>query len=119
MYQNVDKEKEMEIETPSIWEGIGKWFSTGKEYEEMAVEEFEYERELYDTRIESYLDENFEDMVEEFGILDEVSLEVRTEKVSVLEGRTDGLLDFVGNVDKEVADLEERADKLEKLVGKK
>lgn len=98
----------------SMWESFKGLFSTGSEYEDMTVDEFHYERKMFDRKIEAFLDQNFTDFAKSFGIIDEVSLEVRTERVSVLENRSEGLISFIENIDKEVSTLEKKVKTLSK-----
>lgn len=89
-------------------------FGLGHEYEELTESEVHYERQLFDRQIEKYLDQHFSDYVREFGLVDEVSLDLRTEKVGVLERRSTDLVTMVKDLDGQVKTLEERVAALEK-----
>ena len=99
------KEFKKDNEDESMWENFKDMFSTGSENENMTADDFQYKRKLFDRKIEAFLDENFTDYARGFGILDEVALEVRNENVSVLENRSEGLLSFIDDIDKEVSIL--------------
>lgn len=92
----------------SMWESLKDAFSTGNEYGNMTADDFQYERKLFDRKIEAFLDGNFTDYARGFGILDEMALEMRKENVSVLENRCEGLLSFIDDIDKEVSILEKK-----------
>lgn len=98
----------------SMWESFKDMFSTGSEYEDMTADDFQYERKLFDRKIEAFLDSNFTYYARDFGILDEMALEMREEDVSVLENRSEGLLSFIEDIDKEVSTLEKKVSTLTK-----
>ncbi len=98
----------------SMWESFKDMFSTGSEYENMTADDFQYERKLFDRKIEAFLDRNFTEYARDFGILDEMALEMRTENMSVLENRSEGLISFIDDIDEEVSALEKKVSILTK-----
>lgn len=89
-------------------------FGLGREYEDLTESEVHYERRMFDRQIERFLDQHFSDYVREFGLVDEVSLDLRTEKVGVLERRSADLVAMAKELDGGVKALEERVAALEK-----
>ncbi len=92
-------------------------FGLGNEYEDLTEEDVKYERRLFDRQIEKFLDQHFSDYVREFGLVDEVTLDLRTEKVGVLERRATDLVSVAKDLDGQVRSLEQRLAGLEQ--GKK
>ncbi|HIH01111.1 TPA: hypothetical protein HA259_03390 [Thermoplasmata archaeon] len=106
-------------EGPSIWDTLRAMFATGSEYADFSEEKVEYQRKMLDYRIEAYLDAHFNEYILDFGLLDEAALEVRNEHLVTLEGRSDGLIHFIRDMDTDLSDLEGRVDTLEKAPKKK
>jgi hypothetical protein len=106
-------------EQSSIWNSLREMFSTGSEYETLSDESIKYQRKMLDYRIEAFLDKNFSDYVEEFGILDEPALDVRHERLAIVEAKAEGILHFVKEAEADLSDLEGRVDTLEKATKKK
>ncbi|MCK5252679.1 MAG: hypothetical protein KAI64_05200 [Thermoplasmata archaeon] len=103
----------------SIWDNFRGLFSTGNEYSEFSEENIKYKRRFFDKNIEVFLDKNFNDYVQDFGILDETTLEIMDERASVLDGRSRGLLLFIKEADEGATILEKRVEALEKASKKK
>ena len=109
-----------ETDTSSgFWGGVRDLFSTGSEYTEANAESLVYERRLWDHRIERFLDASLPDYLHEFGILDEIALRVRDERVVNLTTRTHEMLTFVRALDDDVGRQEERLAALEKAAKKR
>jgi polyhydroxyalkanoate synthesis regulator phasin len=89
-------------------------FGMGQEYEDLTESEVRYQRRVFDRQIEKFLDQHFSDYVHEFGLVDEVTLDLRTEKVGVLEKRSAELVSMSRELDGKVNALEERVTALEK-----
>ena len=106
-------------EGTSIWDSLRLMFSTGSEYAELSEEKVEYQRKMLDYRVEAYLDAHFNEYIIDFGLLDEAALEVRNEHLLTLEGRSDGLIHFIRDVDGDLTDLEKRIDAMEQVPKKK
>lgn len=106
-------------ETSSIWSTLREVFSTWKEYGGVSEEAIQYRRKLLDYRIEAFLDKNFSDYVQEFGVLDEPGLDMRHERVAIVEAKLEGLSHFVKEANEDLTDLEGRVDVLEKATKKK
>lgn len=104
---------------PSSWDDVRGLFSTGSEYKSMAAEDFLYERKLFDKRIEVFLDRHFAEFIRDFGILDEIALEVRNERLLTIEEKSEGLISFTRSIDNEASSLENRVATLEKALKRK
>ncbi|HEX9709955.1 MAG TPA: hypothetical protein VGB42_08345 [Candidatus Thermoplasmatota archaeon] len=89
-------------------------FGMGQEHEDVTETEVRYQRRVFDRQIEKFLDKHFSDYVREFGLVDEVTLDLRTEKVGVLEKRAADLVSVAKELDGEVKALDERIATLEK-----
>jgi hypothetical protein len=85
----------------------------------MSEENVNYHRRYLDKRIETYLDHHFHDYVVDFGILDESALDVRAERVNLLDARSVNIEKFMNDIDRDVSGLEARCDGLEKTRKKK
>ena len=118
--ENVILERPDEEDTgPGFWGGVRDLFSLGAEYNETDGESLAYERRLWDRRIERYLDSSLPDYLHDFGILDEIALHVREERVQDLATRSQELITFVRSVDEDLGLQEERLAVVEKIARKK
>lgn len=107
-------------DTPSpFWESVKGMFSTGSEYAEADEETLRYERRIWDDRIERFLDSSLPDYLREFGVLDEIALHVRDERLANASLRSHELVTFVKYLDDEIALQEERLSAVEKAARKK
>ncbi len=97
-----------------IMDDIKGLFGMGQEYDDLTESEVRYQRRVFDRQIEKFLDQHFADYVHEFGLVDEVTLDLRTEKVGVLENRSAELVSMSRALDGEVKALEQRVLALEK-----
>lgn len=117
---NVILEQPDEEDTgPGFWGGVRDLFSLGSEYNDADAESLAYERRLWDRRIERYLDTSLQDYLHDFGILDEVALHVREERVQDLATRSHELITFVHGLDEDLGVQEERLAAVEKIARKK
>ncbi len=118
--ENVILERPEEDDTgPGFWGGVRDLFSLGNEYNEADAESLAYERRLWDRQIERYLDSSLSDYIHDFGILDEVALHVREERVQDLSTRSHELVTFVRSLDEDLGVQEERLAAVEKIARKK
>jgi len=108
-----------QTEHPPAWESLQGLFSTGSRYTDAKKEDLRYERRLWDSRFESFLDSNLPDYLHEFGVVDEVSLHVREERVDDLESRRHELLGFVSTLDTELTSQEGRVAAIEKIASRR
>lgn len=104
---------------PGLWERFKQAFSTGSEYVHAEARDLKYERRLWDRRIEKFLDARLPQYLRDFGVLDEVALHVRDERVADLTARTGSLLGFVQSFGRDVTTQEERLTAVEKASKKK
>ena len=117
--ENVVMDRETDETSSGFWERIRNLFSTGSEYIDADAEDLEYERRLWDHRIEGFLDSSLPEYLRDFGVLDEIALNVRDERVVDLSGRTHALLTYVQTLDTEVSEQEQRLAAIEKAAKKK
>ena len=92
----------IEEEQPSFFERLRAHFHKGEE------EAPRYERKILDGRIERFLDENFNNYVEEYNLVTELDLRTYEERYEELAGRVKSLTEFTHDIDAEVSDLERR-----------
>ena len=71
-------------------------------------EEARYKRRFFDGRIERYLDENFNNYIDEFGLVTRVDTLEYEEKYDGLVQRITSLKTFVNGTDAEISSLERR-----------
>ena len=118
--ENVTLERPEDDETgPGFWGGVRDLFSLGSEYNEADRESLAYERRLWDQRIERYLDSSLPDYLHDFGILEEVILHVRDQRVQDLSTRSHELIAYVRALDEDIGVQEERLTAVEKTARKK
>ena len=118
--ENVAIDEEMDEETGGgLWEGFKGLFSTGSEYGDQDSESLRYERRLWDHRIERYLDASLPEYLEEFGVLDEIALHVREERLADLTGRTRALMGSFKALDDDIGLQEDRLSAVEKVAKRK
>lgn len=80
---------------------------------EFDVEGTGYERNLLDRRIEKYLDQHFDEYVEEFGLVRELDIEVLEERVDYMVESIKDIDDFQKDAEAELMSLKRRLDKIE------
>ncbi len=117
--ENIVLGPESEPTGPGFWERFKELFSTGSEYAEADATTLHYERRLWDRRIERFLDSSLPDYLRDFGVLDEVALHLRDQRVSDLTNRSGALLVFVQTLDRDVTVQEERLAAVERAAKKK
>lgn len=114
---------ELPEEQPSfgsgLWEGVKGLFSFGAEYGEADVDSLEYERRLWDRQIEGYLDSALPEYLNDFGILDEIALHIRDERMADLTTRSHDLMQFARTFGDDLGVQEERLTLVEKAARKK
>jgi hypothetical protein len=103
----------------SFIDSLRNWFSAGSDYAVLSEENVKYRRRFLDRRIEAYLDQHFQDYMSDFDLLDEVALDMRTERVNALDARSLDIERFITTIDREVGELESKCDMLEKTRKKK
>lgn len=117
--ENVVLDRETDETGPGFWERVRNLFSTGEEYLEADADSLRYERRLWDHRIENFLDASLPDYLRDFGVLDEIALHVRDERVADLSGRAHAMLAYVQSLDADVTMQEERLAAIEKAAKKR
>ena len=98
-----EQEQEME-EKPPFFARIKNLFSK----QTAKPEEARYKRRFFDGRIERYLDENFNNYIDEFGLVTRVDTLEYEEKYDSLVQRITSLKTFVNGSDAELSSLERR-----------
>lgn len=106
-----------EVEVPveygheSVWERIKKFF-IGEEV--VHAPEVAYRRRLWDSRIERYLDENFDDYIAEYNLVTKNDLLVYEQRYSAMDEKLKLLDDFTLDIDAKVTGLERRVEVIHK-----
>ncbi len=101
------EEQEQEMESkPPFFARIKNLFS--KQSADSKPEEARYKRRFFDGRIERYLDENFNNYIDEFGLVTRVDTLEYEEKYDSLVQRITSLKTFVNGSDAELSSLERR-----------
>lgn len=77
-----------------------------------------YKRKLLDGRIERYLDENFDNYIDEYGLVREIDLRKYEERYEALVEDVSDLKEFVVSADAEVGNFEHRLRNIEAAVSK-
>ena len=105
--------KVREMENESTFERIKRVFSLGER--EVTEEEEEYKRRLFDSRIEKYLDEHFDEYIKDYGLVTKQQLTAYEKRANGLEERLSSLTTYTRDVDASVSDLESRVTEVEKV----
>jgi len=105
--------KVREMENESTFERIKRVFSVGEG--EVTEEEEEYKRRLFDSRIEKYLDEHFDEYIKDYGLVTKQQLTAYEKRATGLEERLSSLTTYTRDVDAAVSDLESRVTEVEKV----
>ena len=108
--------KVREMENESTFERIKRVFSLGER--EAAEEEEQYKRRLLDSRIEKYLDEHFDEYIEDYGLVTKQRLTAYEKRATGLEERLSSLTTYTRDVDAAVSDLERRVTEVEEVAPK-
>ena len=103
----------IEEEKPSLSTRIKKFLHITSEADEG------YKRKMLDGRIERYMDENFNNYIDEYGLVREIDLRKYEERYDMLVGRIAKLKEFVAEADAELGNLEHRLAEVKKAAGKK
>ncbi len=99
--------EEQQVEAkPPFFSRIKKLFS--KEESSEAPEAAQYKRRFFDGKIERYLDENFNNYIDEFGLVTRVDTLEYEEKYDILVQRINNLKTFVNGADADLSSLERR-----------
>lgn len=118
MEKIIEEQGENMDEKPPFFSRVKKLFS--KNSSNIKVEEkFQYKRRFLDGRIERYLDENFNNYIEEFGLVTRLDTATYEEKYDSLVQRISNLKNFVQNGDAELSSLERRLQNIKKMANKK
>ena len=101
------EEQEQEMESkPPFFARIKNLFS--KQSADSKPEEARYKRRFFDGRIERYLDENFNNYIDEFGLVTRVDTLEYEEKYDSLVQRITSLKTYDNGSDAELSSLERR-----------
>ncbi len=82
---------------------------------EMVIDGTGYERNLLDKRVEKYLDDHFEEYIQEFGLIRELELEIYESRYETLLNDIDDINEFQEDIESELASMKRRLDKLESI----
>ncbi len=80
---------------------------------ETKIEGTGYERNILDRRIEKYLDDHFDEYIEEFGLVRELELEIYESRYDSLLTDIDEIKDFQDEIETELISLRRKLDKIE------
>jgi len=80
---------------------------------EFDIEGTGYERNVLDRRIEKYLDQHFDEYIEEFGLVRKLDLEVYEEQMDYIVDSIRDVDDFQKDTEADLASLKRRLDKIE------
>lgn len=105
MEQEMVTEEDMGEKAP-FFSRIKKLFSG--ETEKKETEEVRYKRRFFDGRIERYLDENFNNYIEEFGLVTRIDTLEYEERYQILAQRISNLKTFINGTDADLSSLERR-----------
>jgi len=103
MAEETEQEQEIE-EKPPFFSRVKKLFAKQK----AQPEEAHYKRRFFDGRIERYLDENFNNYIEEFGLVTRVDTLEYEEKYDILVQRITNLKTFINTADADISSLERK-----------
>lgn len=103
MAEIMEEQDQLE-ERPPFMARIKKMFSK----EDPVPEEARYKRRFMDGRIERYLDENFNNYIDEFGLVTRIDTMEYEEKYDILVQRINNLKTFVTSTDAELSSMERR-----------
>lgn len=107
---------EFENEEQGRW---GKVFGNVKENimpGQVEIEGTGYRRRTSDRRIEKYLDEHFEDYIEEFGLVRELELKIHEKKLDHCEEDLEEITEFQKDAQAELEDLKRKLNKIEEEI---
>jgi len=104
------------MENESTFERIKRVFSFGEG--EATEEEEQYKRRLLDGRIEKYLDEHFDEYIEDYGLVTKQRLTAYEKRATGLEERLSSLTTYTRDMDAAVTDLERSVTEVEKVTPK-
>jgi hypothetical protein len=103
---------EEQQEEPGFFARIKNFFSSSEE------DEKHYDRRILDSRIERYLDNNFDSYIDEYGLVQEIDLARYDERADDLQDQVTDLKTFVKDADADIGELEVRCEHVEAAIGK-
>jgi len=80
---------------------------------EIEIEGTGYDRRLFDRRLEKYLDQHFDEYIEEFGLVRELHLEIYESKFRDCLNDVNDLEDFQKDIRAELDSLNRRLERIE------
>ncbi len=80
---------------------------------EVTIEGTGYQRSLLDRRIEKYLDEHFDEYIQEFGLVRELELEIYESRYETLKDEISGIEEFQKDMESELESFKRRLEQLE------
>ncbi len=80
---------------------------------EVEIEGSGYERSILDRRIEKYLDDHFDEYIEEFGLVRELELEIHESRYESLKEDISDIKEFQMDMESDLESMKRRLQKLE------
>jgi hypothetical protein len=99
------------VEHESFWDRMKRFFRGEEAYEPEVIA---YKRRFWDSRIERYLDENFDSYIVEYNLVTKKDLIPYEDRCKVMEDKLRVLDDFTLDIDAKLTDLEHRIEILKK-----
>ena len=109
-----EEEMQMQEEKPSFSQRVkGYLFKTEQGEKET------YDRKLFDSKIEKYLDHHASEYIDEYGLITSIDLKVYDERYDEISANVDGLMDFTQDADTDITNLEKRVETLKSVTKQK
>lgn len=99
--------------------GFFSWLKNKFSSDDEEPEEPKYERRLLDSRIEKYLDQNFNSYVEEFRMVTQLDIEQYETRYTMLTERIVGMKDYMLTAEAKIAGMDRAVAEIKKISKKK
>ncbi len=121
MEQQETYDEKVKDEKPPFFSRVKKLLSrsSSTNTDQEAEKEYHYKRRFLDGRIERYLDENFNNYIEEFGLVTRLDTLEYEERHDILAQRISNLKNYMQTSDAEIASLERRLEDVKKIAKKR
>ncbi|MFO7992288.1 MAG: hypothetical protein R6U61_08380 [Thermoplasmata archaeon] len=111
MNKYIDKEMftDIDLNKNDILDQIQEFLFPGQ----VEIQGTGYERSIIDRRIEKYLDEHFEEYIEEFNLVRELDLEIYEDRYKYIVDSIDDLKEFQMDIDTDITDMKRKLRRIE------
>ncbi len=111
MNRYIDKEmfKDINLNKNDILDQIQDFLFPGQ----VDIEGTGYERSMIDRRIEKYMDEHFEEYLEEFNLVRELDMEIYEDRFKYIVDSIDDLQEFQKDIDADITDMKRKLRRIE------